>query len=248
MNQSLIPNPSTSSGRSPLSPITALFLTAGTSSRYGNGINKLLLPFDGERVVQRSLRNLIAAGVQRIVVVTGHEQDKVSEAIGRGAAMLRPYEFQLELCHNPDYREGEMISSIKAGLQHVCNQVPGTSEVTGTFSRTSAALICLGDQPLLPPQITRRIIQAFAQNCGDIVAPRFQGQRGHPVLLHARFFEEALALPNGAFLRNLLKAHPEAVTHLQVNTDVILRDVDTPEAYAECLAQAHALTASPQTA
>jgi CTP:molybdopterin cytidylyltransferase MocA len=35
--------------------ITALFLAAGTSSRYGNGINKLLLPFDGELVVQRSL-------------------------------------------------------------------------------------------------------------------------------------------------------------------------------------------------
>jgi molybdenum cofactor cytidylyltransferase len=220
LNQSLIP--------SPKSLITAIFLAAGTSSRYGNGINKLLLPFDGELVVQRSLRNLIAAGVQRIVVVTGHERDKITEAIGRDAAMLRPYEFQLELCHNPDYREGEMISSIKAGLQYVRNQVPGT------LSRT-AALIALADQPLLPPQMIRRILQAFEQNCGDIIAPRFQGQRGHPVLLHQRFFDEALALPPGAFLRDLLKAHPEAVTHLQVNTDFILRDVDTPSAYAEAI-------------
>ena len=80
----------------------------------------------------------------------------------------------------------------------------------------------------------------------SIIAPRFQGQRGHPVLLHRRFFEEALALPNGAFLRELLKRHPEAVTHLQVNTDFVLRDVDTPEAYAQALAL-HKLT-SPQPA
>jgi hypothetical protein len=33
----------------------------------------------------------------------------------------------------------------------------------------------------------------------------------------------------------LLKRHPEDITHLQVNTDVVLRDVDTPQAYAEAL-------------
>ena len=211
------------------------------SSRYGNGINKLLLPFGDELVVQRSLRNVLDAGVQRIIVVTGHEHDKVIKAIGRGAALLHPYKHQLTLCHNPDYREGEMISSIKAGLRHIQE-----SDCSEQSDSSAAVLILLGDQPLLPPQIIRRVITAFQQNCGDIIAPRFQGQRGHPVLLHRRFFEEALALPNGAFLRELLKRHPEAVTHLQVNTDFVLRDVDTPEAYAQALAL-HKLT-SPQPA
>ena len=210
-------------------PITALFLAAGTSSRYGNGINKLLLPFDDELVVQRSLRNLIAAGVQRIVVVTGHQQEQLREAILLVETRDRA---SLQFAHNPDYSEGEMISSIKTGLRLVQG-----SERLKRSEPYSAALIALADQPLLLPQITRRVIRAFEQHCGDIIAPRFQNQRGHPVLLHARFFDEALALPRGAFLRDLLKAHPDAVTHLQVNTDFILRDVDTPEAYQAALAQ-----------
>ena len=123
-----------------------------------------------------------------------------------------------------------MISSIKAGLHRVQE-----SDCLQQSDSSHAALIALADQPLLPTSIIRRVIQAFQHNCGHIIAPRFQGQRGHPVLLHARFFGEALALPPGAFLRELLKAHPEAVTHLQVNTDFILRDVDTPQAYAETI-------------
>jgi molybdenum cofactor cytidylyltransferase len=217
--------------------ITAIFLAAGTSSRYGNGINKLLLPFDGELVVQRSLRNLIEAGVQRIIVVTGHDRERIEAAVkdmtGLNAISLDPSLSNLPglaFTHNPDYREGEMISSIKAGLRAISPLVHGD----GSRVRP-AALITLADQPLLPPSIIRRVIQAFDQNCGHIIAPRFNGQRGHPVLLHSRFFEEALTLPSSAFLRELLKRHPEAVTHLQVNTDVVLRDVDTPETYAEAI-------------
>lgn len=206
--------------------ITAIFLAAGTSSRYGNGINKLLLPFDGELVVQRSLRNVIEADVQRIIVVTGHDRERIEAAVN---AVARDW-VGLAFTHNPDYREGEMISSIKAGLRAISPLVHGD----GSGLRP-AALITLADQPLLPPQLIRRVITAFQNNCGHIIAPRFNGQRGHPVLLHARFLEEALALPSSAFLRELLKRHPEAVTHLQVNTDVVLRDVDTPETYAEAI-------------
>ena len=120
-----------------------------------------------------------------------------------------------------------MISSIQAGLRHLLPQ----REIV-------AALVCLGDQPLMPAAIIRQVVQAFRQSCGDIVAPRFRGQRGHPVLLHRRFWEEALALPHGAFLRELLKRYPQAFTPIEVNTDFVLRDVDTPDAYREALALA----------
>jgi len=207
------------------SQIAALFLAAGTSSRFGNGLNKLLLPFGdaskNELVVQCSLRRVLSAGIQHIVIVTGHERERVSQALG----YVEHPSATIEWAHNPIYREGEMISSIQAGLRHLLPQ-----------RDVVAALVCLGDQPLMPPTIIRRVVHAFQQNCGDIVAPRFQGLRGHPVLLHRRFWEEALALPHGAFLRELLKRHPQAVTPIEVNTDFVLRDVDTPEAYREALA------------
>ena len=41
-----------------------------------------------------------------------------------------------------------------------------------------------------------------------IVAPRYQGQRGHPVWLARDVWEEAMALKPGAQLRELLRARP----------------------------------------
>jgi CTP:molybdopterin cytidylyltransferase MocA len=45
-------------------------------------------------------------------------------------------------------------------------------------------------------------------------------------------------LPDGTPIRALLQAHPQAVAHILVNTDAILLDVDTPEAYQQALARA----------
>ena len=207
------------------SKVAALFLAAGTSSRFGNGLNKLLLPFgdvaNHEVVVQCSLRRVLNAGIQHAVVVTGHDRERVTAALAQTPCTNT----KIEWAHNPVYREGEMISSIQAGLRQLLPQ-----------PEIAAALVCLGDQPLMPSAMIRRVVQAFQQNCGDVVAPRFQGQRGHPVLLHRRFWEEALALPHGVFLRELLKRHPQAVTLIEANTDFVLRDVDTPDAYVEALA------------
>ena len=225
---------SSNNHRDPNSQIAALFLAAGTSSRFGNGLNKLLLPFGDaskhELVVQHSLRRVLDAGIQHFVVVTGHERERVSEAL----AHIEHSSAIIEWTHNPIYREGEMISSIQAGLRHLLPQ----REVV-------AALVCLGDQPLMPPAIIRQVVQAFRQNCGDIVAPRFQGQRGHPVLLHRQFWDEVMVLPHGTFLRELLKRHPQAVTLIEVNTDFVLRDVDTPDAYREALALQKMAPAAP---
>ena len=205
------------------SGIAALFLAAGTSSRYGNGLNKLLLPFGDEAVVQCSLRRVLRAGVRHIVVVTGHDCETVIELL---APFAREYgDAQIEYVHNEIYRTGEMISSIQTGLRHLLPQ-----------REIEAAMVLLGDEPLMPPAIIRQVMQAYQHGCGDIIAPRFEGQRGHPVLLHRRYWDEALQLPSGAYLRDVLKQHPEAVTQIQVNTDFVLRDVDTPEAYAEALA------------
>jgi molybdenum cofactor cytidylyltransferase len=194
--------------------IVALLLAAGASSRFG-GPNKLLLPFgDGEVVIQRVARTIHAAGVEHIVVVTGHQQHDVMSALKS---------MQCEFVHNPRYAEGEMISSIRVGLAYL------------TDTATQAALIVLGDQPLIPVWVIRQLSDAFGRGCGDILAPKFRAQRGHPVLIARRFWPEAMQLPDGAAMRTLLQRHPNDVAHLLVNSDVVLRDVDTPALYAEAV-------------
>ena len=186
------------------------------SSRYGNGTNKLLLPFADGTVVRHVVNTVIAAQVDHIIIVTGHMHDHIMDALANVPATF---------VHNPRYAEGEMVSSTQAGLAHL------------ELTHAQAAMIVLGDQPLMPVSILRRLMLAYRRGCGSILAPMFNGTRGHPVLLDRMWWPAALALPDGAPMRQLLRAHPEHVVHLLVNSDVVLKDVDTPDLYAEALAQ-----------
>ncbi|BCX05367.1 MAG: hypothetical protein KatS3mg053_3305 [Candidatus Roseilinea sp.] len=194
-------------------PVAAIVLAAGTSSRY-SGANKLLLPFGDGTVVRSTVQAVHNAGIVHVVVVTGHERERIQAALAS---------LPVAFAHNPRYREGEMLSSIKAGLTYL-----EETEVEAVF-------IVPGDQPLLPVWLFRRMQQAFEQGCGEIIAPKFGDVRGHPVLIARRWWPAALALPDGAQMRMLIRANPQAVAHILVNTDVVLLDVDTPEAYRQAL-------------
>ncbi|GIV85017.1 MAG: hypothetical protein KatS3mg052_2024 [Candidatus Roseilinea sp.] len=197
----------------PAGPVAAIVLAAGTSSRH-RGVNKLLLPFRDGAVIHCAVRAARDAGIAPLVVVTGHQRERIEAALAG---------LPVTFAHNPRYREGEMLSSIKVGLA----RLEGTD--------VEAAFIVPGDQPLLPTWLFRRMQQAFVQGCGEIIAPKFGAVRGHPVLIARRWWPMALALPDGAQMRALLHAHPQAVAHILVNTDEVLLDVDTPEAYQQAL-------------
>ncbi len=204
--------------------ISAIVLAAGMSSRYGSQ-NKLLLPFGEGSVVRCTVQAVLQTKVDQVLVITGHDCEKIEAAL---------IDLPVSFVYNPHYREGEMLSSIQTGLRHLMSN-PKTEAVSET---ASVCMIVLGDQPLLQVSLVQRLIRAFDRNCGEIIAPRFQNLRGHPVLMARKWWASALAIPPGHNLRDLLKAHPEAVSFLQVNSDIILRDVDTPEAYAEVCALA----------
>jgi molybdenum cofactor cytidylyltransferase len=193
--------------------IAAIVLAAGTSSRYG-GPNKLLLPFGATTVLRHAVGTVMNAGVQDVLVVTGHQREHIEAAL-RGLSVA--------FVHNPRYAEGEMVSSIKAGLAQLDS------------GDADAALIVLGDQPQLPGWVIRRLAEAYRLNCADIIAPKFGAVRGHPVLIARRWWREAQALPDGAPMRTLLNTHPEVVAHVLVNTDAVIKDVDTPALYAEAI-------------
>ncbi|MCS7055530.1 MAG: nucleotidyltransferase family protein [Thermoflexales bacterium] len=197
----------------PFKPIAAIVLAAGTSSRY-QGANKLLLPFKGSTVIRNTVQAAHDAGIAHLVVVTGHERERIE-------AELRT--LPVTFVHNSHYLEGEMLSSVKAGLAYL------------EGSDVQAAFITPGDQPLLPAWLFRRMRQAFEQGCGAIIAPKFGERRGHPVLIGRQWWPAARALPEGAQMRALLRDHPQAVAHILVNTDAVLLDVDTPEAYRQAL-------------
>ena len=64
-----------------------------------------------------------------------------------------------------------------------------------------------------------------------IVVPRYEGSRGHPLLLAARFREEVLSRFDGVGLRVYLAAHPDCVCDIEADSAGQLADIDTPEDY-----------------
>jgi CTP:molybdopterin cytidylyltransferase MocA len=52
------------------------------------------------------------------------------------------------------------------------------------------------------------------------------------MLIDRRFWSEILDLPDGGAPRDVIKRHKSETAFVDVNTDSILGDVDTPEDYA----------------
>ncbi len=188
--------------------IAGIILAAGLSSRMAPD-NKLLthLP-SGKPMIAEVVDKVLASSASPVIVVTGHQAEKIKEALAG-----RPVRF----VDASDYRDG-MAASLRAGV----------SALAGSMG---AALICLGDMPLLDAATLNKIIDAYDPAEGrEIVLPVFDGQRGNPVLWGQRFFPELLSLAGDAGARQILHRHMEHVVEIPMESDAILRDFDTPEA------------------
>lgn len=192
--------------------VGAIVLAAGASTRMGE--QKLLLPFAGTTVVAHIVQELQAAQVAAVHVVTGHEPDRIHAAL---AGM------DVVFAHNPDYTRG-MLSSIRTGL-------------ASAPAHWTAALIALGDQPLMRAAHVRALVDAHAAETDRIFVPGHAGRRGHPLLLPRRYWQEALEQHDDTGLRGLLAAHADAVTVIELATEDVLSDMDTPDDYRRTLAR-----------
>ena len=191
-------------------PVGAVLLAAGASTRMGQ--HKLLLPWaDGRTIIEHIVFQLIKSRVDPIVVVTGHNAREIK-------ALLKPLD--LEIVHNKGYKTGEMLSSLKVGVE----ALP---------AHTASALVALGDQPGIQPKTIYQLLTAYALHGADLIVPSFQKQRGHPMMIGRRHWPEILNLDGRSTLRAVLNRHAERSPYVEVDNDSVLRDVDTPQDYRD---------------
>ena len=119
----------------------------------------------------------------------------------------------------PDYAAG-LSASLKAGI----SAVPADAR---------AAIVCLGDMPLVTGRMLDRLVAAYDPDEGRaIVAPTHQGKLGNPVLWDRRYFQDILGLTGDGGARKLLEAHAEDIAEVDIGDDAVLRDFDTLESLA----------------
>jgi molybdenum cofactor cytidylyltransferase len=194
--------------------IAALVLSAGRSTRMG-GPNKLLAEISGRPLVRIAVDEALASRADPVVVVTGHQRDKVEAAL-QG--------LKVRIVHNPDFAEG-LSTSLRAGL----NALP--ADVDGV-------VVLLADMPQVDAALIDRLIAAFDPEKGALaVVPTIDGKRGNPVLWSRRFFSDLAALEGDVGARHLIGQYAEAVAEVPVTGKGALADVDTPDALTAARAE-----------
>jgi len=186
-----------------MSTIAAIVLAAGRSSRMAP-CNKLLEPVGGEPLVRRVAGVVLESGARPILVVTGYEAPHVAAALAG---------LDLTIVANPDYADG-LSTSLRAGLEALPSGIDGT-------------LICLGDMPQVDTEVLSALTASFTGESA-ICVPVYRGRRGNPVLWGRRYFAEIMTLSGDAGARPLLARHREHVVEVEVASDGIFADVDTP--------------------
>ncbi len=198
---------------SPIAPrrprqVCAVVLAAGRSRRMAP-LNKLLVTDQrGVPMIARVVDNVLASRARPVIVVTGHERERVEEALAGRA---------VRFAHAEDYAEG-LSASLKAGLRAVPPEAEGV-------------LVCLGDMPLVAGPMLDRLIGQFDPEEGRaVVQPTYRGKQGNPMLWSREFLPEMLAISGDVGARHLAAKHADRVVEVEMADDAVLRDFDTTDA------------------
>jgi molybdenum cofactor cytidylyltransferase len=194
--------------------VAAIVLAAGRSTRMG-AINKLIAEIGGKPLVRIAAEQALASRAGPVIVVTGHERERVE-----GALAGLPVRF----VHNPGYAEG-LGTSLKAGIA----AIPADSD---------GAIVCLGDMPQVDHQLIDKLLASFDPERGAlVVVPTFDGRRGNPVVWSRRFFNDLMSIQGDIGARHLIGSYAEAVAEVPVAGEAALTDIDTPESFSAVKAE-----------
>jgi molybdenum cofactor cytidylyltransferase len=204
--------------------VAAIVLAAGESSRM-QGINKLLIEVNGVPLIRRTLIGLSGAGVDEVVVVLGHEAQRVQPLVE---------DFPLTVVVNPDYHEGQM-TSVECGLRALTEEF-------------NAVLVAVADQPLLSAGDIGDLIGAYKKRShGSIVVPIYQGQRGNPIIFDYALRDEMLSGGRNLGCANLIAENPELVVAAEMQNDHFTTDLDTRDDLARLKARLRVKIEAPES-
>ncbi len=187
------------------SSAAGIVLAAGLARRFG--AQKLVAPFAGSTVIRTTVDRLRAAQIDPVVVVVGPDGGAIRSALS-GIEVLWAV--------NPEPARG-MSSSLGAGVAALPPHV-------------AAAFVALGDQPMVDGLVLDQLMEAWWRGERPIVAPRYRGRRGNPVLFDRSLFADLQALEGDRGARDYIDANRERLQVVDVD-DAMPLDVDTPADY-----------------
>jgi molybdenum cofactor cytidylyltransferase len=188
------------------------------------GQPKALLPWHGGTLLEFQVEQLLAGGMERIILVLGHEAERIRNAV---SALPRT-----TVVLNQDYATGK-ASSVRVGME----AMPTDAD---------AVLVLSVDQPR-PAALIRRVRQAHQAASSLVTVPAFGGRHGHPTIFARPLFSEMRDVTEETQGLRAVRHRHRAETHVvETATAIPLIDINTPEDYQAALANFASLVEAPE--
>ena len=186
--------------------VAGIVLAAGSSTRMGR--NKLLLEVAGESLVRRTVRVARDAGLDPVVVVTGHARERIEREIA---------DLDCVPVFNADHGAGIQTSA--------------ASGVAGVAGTCEAAVVMLADMPFVTADMLRALVAGYAEEAPPLVVSRYGGEvNAPPILYDQALFPEVTRMRAGCG-REVVRRHHDRAVRVDWPADR-LRDLDRPGDYA----------------
>ncbi|MDJ0791674.1 MAG: nucleotidyltransferase family protein [Acidimicrobiia bacterium] len=184
--------------------IVGVVLAAGASERMERP--KLLLPYGGRSIVAATVEAFLAAGLDAVVVVTGHGAAEVERSIEG---------LPVEVARNPDPDRGTMSSLL-----------------TGVASVPAAAFVYApGDLPTMSSDVISAVAGRWRSDGSWAAITKYRDRVGHPFLVSSAAIEEFSGEHgDGVLWRGLVESRDDRVDTVEVGRDAPV-DVNTPSDY-----------------
>lgn len=167
---------------------------------------------DDDTFLTRIVRTFLAAGVEDVIVVVGHDAESIVADFSRSGLPAR-------FAVNANYDRGQ-LSSMLTGLAVVDR--PGVA----------ATLVTLVDVPLVSAATVRAVIDRYRATRAPVIRPTSGSRHGHPLLLDRSLFDELRAADPATGAKPIVRAHASALGDLEIAGDEgAFTDIDTAEDY-----------------
>lgn len=178
-------------------------LAAGRGARFQGQGHKLTQPFGLASVLTTTLGQVVAAGLQVVVVTTAALVAQAQEVVAARDIVLLP----------------PVGSATREPLGM------GYSIAAGVSARSQASswMIMPADMPLVQPETLRAVARALGQH--PVAYAQHHGHRGHPVGFGSELYSELITLTGDDGARRLLARYP--AQPVEVSDPGVLVDVDT---------------------
>jgi molybdenum cofactor cytidylyltransferase len=122
----------------------------------------------------------------------------------------------------PDEVNKYVVSSWRKGMGHTLAQ-----SILNIASDSSHVLIGLADQIALTQQMITRLLDAAKKHPTHIVAARYRGGHGAPVIFPKKYFAELSQLTGDKGAKTLLLQHSQHIMSIEIPEAAF--DIDTPQ-------------------